>query len=243
MVVCPINKNHLNRCFTKSFGRGQPAEAPTHNHHAGCARFPGVTFRHRDVIRFRHRSVLFFYFFLKLLSAQISKNLLVSWWILGARDRPGSCDERSRCARRSNLQSAAHRPFRRYLTRAARAQFWSAKPRHDSCLLRLRAAAKQRGFPWPNQATTLSATGNWRLLRPSWRTFDRKETRDCGTNRNRVDSTTVLLTVENDGCVNQPALLAKRLGIEAVLLQKFRAPICIRGTPEASMSRPIGNRL
>jgi hypothetical protein len=28
MVVCPINKNHLNRCFTKSFGRGQPAEAP-----------------------------------------------------------------------------------------------------------------------------------------------------------------------------------------------------------------------
>ena len=75
MVVCPINKNHLNRCFTKSFGRGQPAEAPTHNHHAGCARFPGVSFRHRDVIRLRHRSVLFFYFFLKLLSAQISKNL------------------------------------------------------------------------------------------------------------------------------------------------------------------------
>ena len=28
MVVCPINKNHLNRCFTKSLGRGQSAEAP-----------------------------------------------------------------------------------------------------------------------------------------------------------------------------------------------------------------------
>jgi hypothetical protein len=35
-----------------------------------------------------------------------------------------------------------------------------------------------------------------------------------------------LLTVENDGCVNQPGLLAKRLGIEAVLLQKSRALIC-----------------
>jgi hypothetical protein len=32
--------------------------------------------------------------------------------------------------------------------------------------------------------------------------------------------------VENDGCVNQPGLLAKRLGIEAVLLQKSRALIC-----------------
>jgi hypothetical protein len=51
-----------------------------------------------------------------------------------------------------------------------------------------------------------------------------------------------LLTVENDSCVNQPGLLAKR-GIEAVLLQKSRAPICIRGTPEASVSRLIGDRL
>jgi len=75
MVVCSINKNHLNRCSTKSFGRGQPAEAPTDNHHAGYARFPGVSFRRRDVIRLRHRSVLFSHFFLKLLGVEISENL------------------------------------------------------------------------------------------------------------------------------------------------------------------------
>jgi hypothetical protein len=73
MVVCPINKNHLNRCFTKSLGRGQSAEAPTHNSPRGLRALPGVSFRYRDVIRLRHRSVLFSHFFLKLLTREISQ--------------------------------------------------------------------------------------------------------------------------------------------------------------------------
>jgi hypothetical protein len=81
----------------------------------------------------------------------------------------------------------------------------------------------------PNQPTTLSAMGTTggcfsRVGESS--IVKRPETAasiETGSIRPRS-----LLSVENDGCVNQPGLLAKRLDIEAVLLQKSRALICIR---------------
>jgi hypothetical protein len=74
MMVCSLNQNELDGCLAKGFCCRQTAEAPTNNHHAPCARIPGVSFDSRDTISVRHCSVLFSHLFLKLLGAEISEN-------------------------------------------------------------------------------------------------------------------------------------------------------------------------
>src|SRR5205814_2504259 len=64
---------------------------------------------------------------------------------------------------------------------------------------------------------------NWRLLRTSRGTFDRKEARHCRANLIETGSIRPrsFLTVHSDDRMNQSGLLrAKRFGIEAVFLQK-----------------------
>src|SRR5262249_60518896 len=67
-----------------------------------------------------------------------------------------------------------------------------------------------------------------RLLRPCWGTLNREEARHRGADfiEPRPVRPWSLLTVKNDGCVNQSGLLfAKYIGIEVVLFQKSGALI------------------
>src|SRR5438874_8581200 len=68
VMVCPINENDLDRCFAKSFGRSQTAEAAADNHNAWRVRRPRIRAIDRIEISILHP------LFLKLLRPEISEN-------------------------------------------------------------------------------------------------------------------------------------------------------------------------
>jgi len=123
-----------------------------------------------------------------------------------------------------NPRSPLHTPCRKYLTRATTTRSLSEKRRPDSCRLRLHAGATQR-----ESQLCLTSRRHCRLWARIGGCFGRvgepsivkRPDTAAPSHRNRGDSTTVLLTVHGDDCMNQSGLLrAKRFGIEAVLLQK-----------------------
>src|SRR5262249_52660605 len=71
VMICPINENDLNRRFAKGLGRGQPAKSAADDHYAGGVRFMPVGTIGRIKVSIVH------YSYFKLLSAEISVNLVV----------------------------------------------------------------------------------------------------------------------------------------------------------------------
>jgi hypothetical protein len=72
MMVCPVNKNDLDGCFAKGFGRRQATEASSDNHDSW---FPGIGGVNRIAIIVCHIQECFL-FSLKILQPGISENRL-----------------------------------------------------------------------------------------------------------------------------------------------------------------------